>query len=503
MRQISHELRCICAIHSDEGQTIISSPGNVDAMTRKCLREALHKNLVKVCPADTWTGNCHLSNCPYPILINNKHQIQLEDLNKVLVKAITDIVSRWWIDATAKFPERMPLQPMEEKLLRWLEAQNIDSMRPFTKFCGSWRPDFLIEKQTGLANKEAEAFRICEINARFCWNGYMMSALGQKALLDMGICRNGIVGGTDPRKIIDGLQQLYNPEIPLYLLKGDEHGYDIHLYTHYARNVLGQHIRFITPDDLILIPCNQSSHGYKLCCVADPQSLVDGAGVTLLRNEAGEIVEEIHQVGLELHQREILGLSYEMLQQLSLRCFNDMRTLLLVHDKRMLGIVLEELDSLMARKVLLPTEASLLKKGICHTILPGSTKMARFIEMCRLQPSFKDDYILKPVRGGKGEGIIFGDNVTYESWMSRLEELTSPYLSPNGSTNVVQRNIRQAKYDVLLREHVGIQSLPLVGTYHSVHGEFLGIGVWRSSPGPICAISHGGAWMCSMIQTGS
>lgn len=221
-----------------------------------------------------------------------------------------------------------------------------------------------------------------------------------------------------------------------------------------------------------------------------------------LRNEAGEYLEEIHQVGLELHQNEILALSYEMLREISLRCFNDMRTLLLVHDKRMLGIVLEELDSLMARDILTPSEAGRLQQGICHTVIPGSTQMAQFIQQCRLQPHLKDNYLLKPVRGGKGEGIIFGENSTDDLWMSRLSQLTSPCFSLEGTTYVIQRKVRQAKYEVLLKETIGVQRLPIVGTYHAVHGEFLGLGVWRSSPGQICAISHGGAWMCSVMQAG-
>ena len=219
-----------------------------------------------------------------------------------------------------------------------------------------------------------------------------------------------------------------------------------------------------------------------------------------MQTEAGESLEEIHQVGMELHQHEMLALGYEMLQQLSLRCFNDMRTLLLVHDKRMLGIVLEELDALVARNVLLPSEANVLQRGICPTILPGSTNMAQFIKQCELQPTLKDEYLLKPVRGGKGEGIMFGSDLAYESWMSCLTDLKSPNLSPQGTTMVIQRRIEQARYDVLLREKVGVQRLPVVGTHHAVHGEFLGIGVWRSSPGSVCAISHGGAWMCSLMQ---
>lgn len=67
----------------------------------------------------------------------------------------------------------------------------------------------------------------------------------------------------------------------------------------------------------------------------------------------------------------------------------------------MLGIVLKELDSLVTRKALSSSEAMSIQQGICPTILPGSTHMARFIEQCRLQPSHKDEYIIKAVRGGK------------------------------------------------------------------------------------------------------
>lgn len=118
MRPPKNDLHCICAVPSGRDKVTISAPADVDPNTRKCLADTLHANLEKVCPADTWTGNCHRSSCPYPILMNNSHQSQLQNLNTTLVKAITDIVTRWWTDASARFPERMPLQPMEEKLLR-------------------------------------------------------------------------------------------------------------------------------------------------------------------------------------------------------------------------------------------------------------------------------------------------------------------------------------------------------------------------------------------------
>lgn len=44
-------------------------------------------------------------------------------------------------------------------------------------------------------------FRICEINARFSWNGFMLCALGQQSFVDMGTCRNQLSSATDPRKV--------------------------------------------------------------------------------------------------------------------------------------------------------------------------------------------------------------------------------------------------------------------------------------------------------------
>lgn len=97
------------------------------------------------------------------------------------------------------------------------------------------------------------------------------------------------------------------------------------------KEILGQRVRFIQPCDLRLIAHYRSLGGYKLCCLADPRDLIKSQRLDFIVNEAGEHLEEIHQVGLELQQREIQALSYEMIQQVSLRCFNDMCTLLLVH----------------------------------------------------------------------------------------------------------------------------------------------------------------------------
>ncbi|KAH7136899.1 hypothetical protein B0J13DRAFT_506644 [Dactylonectria estremocensis] len=460
-------------------------------------QDMLEAGLLGRCPAHLWPHASHTAACPRPILITKSHQQQLDDLHKALTAAITDIVSRWWTDDDARFPERMPLDKREEELLQWLEGQVMcGNLNKFPACLGSWRPDFLVEDNPD-DTAARENIRITEINARFSFNGFMHQAYGQQALgvFDMGPT---LADATDAEKILDGLFGLFQRDLPLHLLKGEENGIDIHMFTDAVRRRLGVIPTLITPADLRLLPGPQSKGGLRLCCIVNKDREAP-ANSSLLTNDAGEVVEEIHQVGLELHQRELLALDPEMLRQISLRCFNDMRTILLVHDKRMLGIVKQELQPLVARKVITQMQAKVLERGIVDTILPASDEMDRLLQACKLCPELKDAYILKPIRGGKGAGIVFGDEVGSEEWQAALEQLRCPG-DVSAATCVVQRLIVPRRYHLVLKASGDRVQWPLVGTYHVVGGKFLGLGTWRSSSGRVCAVSTGGSWICSVIR---
>ncbi|KAJ5212483.1 uncharacterized protein N7498_004129 [Penicillium cinerascens] len=416
-------------------------PGEVDPETRSALLEQYHRELEKCSPRETWAGDAHQKSAPYPILGSVGHQRQLADLSEALVLAITDIVQRWWSDVDARFPERMPIDPVEEKLLQWMEGLGTDVLRPYRFVQGSWRPDFLLESSED--PEQIENYRICEINARFFPNGFLFIAFGQQALINMGIEKHGLKGAADPKRVITGLSKLVDPSLPLHVAKGEEYGFDIRIWRVFRR---------------------------------------------------------IHQLGLELHQRELLAMSYEMLQQISLRCFNDLRTVSLVHDKRMLGLVLEELNTLVSRNVISSRQAKILNRGLVHTFIPGSTKLKNLITTCQSDTLFKDKHMLKPVRSGKGKGILFGDQISHDEWLSILQSMRDPFLKDGETTYVVQTQVQQRRYDVLLEEEKGIGNFPLIGTFHITHGVFLGLGLWRSGPGRICALSRGGSWVCTVIQ---
>lgn len=265
------------------------------------------------------------------------------------------------------------------------------------------------------------------------------------------------------------------------------------MFIEFAKKRLGIKPRLITPESLRVIPDSFSGTGFKLYCLAQAGS------VQTITTDSGELVEEVHQIGLELHQREINALDPEIKRQVSVRCFNDMRTILLAHDKRMLGLVREELETLVSRNILTFRQAECLHRGITPTILPGSVALNHFITVCRESEILQRDYILKPIRGGKGAGILFGDEVSYSTWLALLEQMRCPKLEAGKTLFVVQRKIDQPKYDVLLSDGY-LQRCHMVGTYHATNGEYLGLGTWRCSPGRLCAVSDGATWICSVKQ---
>lgn len=95
------------------------SPQDSDAATRQALVNTLRSNMLKCSPPETWgAGDIYETCSPHPVLITPAHKKQLESLSGALATAIFDIVDRWWSDAESRFPERMPVEPFEEDLLR-------------------------------------------------------------------------------------------------------------------------------------------------------------------------------------------------------------------------------------------------------------------------------------------------------------------------------------------------------------------------------------------------
>ena len=237
---------------------------------------------------------------------------------------------------------------------------------PYHRCQGSWRPDFLLEGND-------EHYRVCEINARFPFNLFLHAAFCQQAYIDVDDKIDPLaLPVAHPKEASDGspsdenirtyLQQIcdsllgfFDHSLPLHLLKGEETGLDIHQFVLLVQSVTGRKPSLIEPSNLRLVTDHLSSTGFALTCVAgiDP--------------EGHEVFERVHQVGLELCQHELRALSVPMLREIALCCFNDLRTIFLVHDKRMLGIVLSELDDLVEKQKILTTLQAERLRILAHT----------------------------------------------------------------------------------------------------------------------------------------
>lgn len=91
---------------------------SIDKAVYQQAEDDQQKALLKLCPEGLWHNGSYAAGCPRPILIGKHHQQQMHDLHEALTIAIIDIVQRWWRDVDALFPERMPLEPEEEELLK-------------------------------------------------------------------------------------------------------------------------------------------------------------------------------------------------------------------------------------------------------------------------------------------------------------------------------------------------------------------------------------------------
>lgn len=291
---------------------------------------------------------------------------------------------------------------------------------------------------------------------------------------------------------------MFDPRKPLHILKDAEPGIDIHMLIDLVQRRYSIQPRIVKLSDLRLLPDRSSKTGFRLCRIVTEESFSPGQSATTLQGDNNETWEEIHQLGIELLQHELFELEPEILRQVCLRCFNDIRTVLLVHDKRMLGIVREEIPNLLRRSVLSETQAQALRASIIPTILPGSKQISKFIQISKESPNLRDQYLLKPIRGGRGRGIIFGDQVTSQEWISLLENIRSIDLA-SGSCSVIQKRVMPCLYNLALTSPTCI-SYVVVGTFHVTHGKLCGLGIWRAGTERIVAISSGGYWMCSVTS---
>ncbi|PKX95109.1 uncharacterized protein P174DRAFT_458698 [Aspergillus novofumigatus IBT 16806] len=423
----------------------------------------------------SYTGGAHTLPyslnfmCPHPVLIPTQFVTELEHFHVALARALTNIVQRWYADKEADFPSRMPLESREEQLLQWIYQCSEDNTFPaYEGHQGNWRPDLLLPAD------DPEGFKICEINARFASNGIDLNAWIYRSLEKLGPNPRWLDIAADPGQMLDRYFDLFDPALPIHLVRVREETPLVESFIDFAEERTRMRPRIVAPADLRLVPDATSPTGYALHCTRDSESLPS-------RDVQNAGLERIYQVRLQLFLDEFASLSSEIQQHLALCSAQDIRTMLLIHDKRILGILLQELDDLVIKHhVLVKEQADLLRKRMIPTAIPGSKELQQIVNMYYQGKVSKDEFIIKPIRSGRGEGVKYGEDLAVS----------------DRALYVLQPVIDQAETEMFLDEEMKVQRCRLVGTYHSVHGDFTALGAWRigMSNDRTTNMANGRAW---------
>ncbi|CAF3718455.1 unnamed protein product [Rotaria sp. Silwood1] len=309
---------------------------------------------------------------------------------------------------------------------------------------GNYRPDVLFTTGHRFTMNGKHRFepKICEINGRFPWNGYLFSAAicsgdnNNQISINFNTMLDTIIASIklDTRKSIT-------------ILKSKEHGFDINLFQTYWINKYHQTCHVIHPDQVYVINgqlCNRNN-GYP-----------------------------IEQLIMELHQDEILSFSDDILHTFiyntQLRYMNDLRTIFLVHDKRMFSLLSNQafLNALWECDY---EQTKTLTELIPTTYVIG--QMPSYIQECVLK--MKNKWCIKPNLGGKGKDMSIGIDVSIEDW-SRL------LLDRNHQEWIIQQ----------YQEPVQYESMNLSGMLFCCNNLFFNLGLIRLSPNKIVNICNGG-----------
>jgi hypothetical protein len=330
---------------------------------------------------------------PYPVLLTPTEVHNLLRLQELIYTALQAIVPRYLHDP--RLQQRIPLSPWARELFTELDGT------PYHP--GALRPDFLIRPD--------DSVQVCEINGRFPLNGFFISLYAQELLAEV-----------DPAYIAPGNLHRLREELltdGVTIVKSEERGYDLFLFEAELK-VRGLSSRIASHQDFA--------------------QTLDG-----------------NRVMLELHLHELQQLPLEFLIRLhrERHYFNDLRTVILAHDKRLLAVLSDE-----------ELLSNFLPSNQAHTLAGQITPT---FTLGRPPNMEAERWVLKPAHKGKGEGIRFCEQ---------------DGLVPGC---VLQPEVRQKVFSL----HDGTD-VRLVGLLPMWGQSFYGPGIFRAGEGPVVNLSDGG-----------
>ena len=194
---------------------------------------------------------------------------------------------------------------------------------------------------------------------------------------------------------------------------------------------------------------------------------------------------EVDQFILELHQDELLSIPIDLVEHMIENCtiLNDLRTIFIAHDKRFLTILND--DEILSDYICQKTHQT-IKNHRIKSIIPKKLLENKILYSDVIRN--KKNWLLKPCLLGKGEGIIFGKNVSSIEWKQLVDS------SMSSQDFIIQSYVKQEKFEILSKsnEILSIENYNIVGTILCFNDLFLGPGIFRGSQTDLISLNQGG-----------
>ncbi|WP_294255005.1 hypothetical protein [uncultured Sphingomonas sp.] len=298
-----------------------------------------------------------------PVMVQPAYLAKLARLNQLLDKALRAIVARYFDDPRIRAIYALPAAM--EAILRIAHG---------TPYRIGWhRPDLVHDRDAHP--------RLCEIGARYPLNGWMLSERAAKALAPHAAAGMGAPTG---HGFVDALCEAYRAGETVAMLHQRETGTEIFLL---AEALRARGIGFVP---------------------------VTPAAIELAGGRLRAGGQAIDHVILQMDRTELPLIPDPVLRHLVAtgRYFNDVRTLILVHDKRVLAVLWDD----AIRQSLLPRdEAEALRAFLIPSWTIGDA------EGCASLLARDIDMIAKRSSGGRGIDTQVRHDCGEAAWRTRVE----------------------------------------------------------------------------------
>ncbi|MBT3547226.1 hypothetical protein N9X55_02980 [Flavobacteriaceae bacterium] len=371
-----------------------------------------------------------------PILVDPTQLKVFSRLSEVLNDVIKKIVLNYFNDKRIR--EIYQLDDELESILRLAES------RPYQ--VGMYRPDFIFDKSGQL--------KICEIGCRYPINGWMLSYYTRQ-ILNKLLLINDNNNGTlyEETSFVSAISNDLDSSKKLFYVHDLEKGSEAHQFF----------------DEI-------KKQGFLVKDISLKELEITDGILTVNSEIATQFI-------LEMDREELKTISQEILYGLidSEECLNDVRTLILVHDKRILSVLYDEQIML---DYIEKEDYDFLK----HFLIPSYTLDSEKIRNEVINSL--SNWVLKKNSGGRGIGIYVKNDCTPETWNSVISKEWKNYM--------VQEYVDQKIFD--LEQDDKIESINIVGILLFYNAQSFGPGIFRGSSQSVINVHNGGYILPSLIS---